>query len=63
MQAADQLEAGQDVTLLASMLKLKAGRLARQGSADCLTYTVNTTLTSTAGYRLVPSVLGRDGLH
>ena len=37
-QAVDQMEAGQDVTLLASMLKLKVGRLAREITDSCLQF-------------------------
>jgi citronellyl-CoA dehydrogenase len=37
-RAADQMIAGEDVTRLASMAKLKAGRLAREVSDSCLQY-------------------------
>jgi len=37
-QAVDQMVAGEDVTLLASMLKLKTGRLAREITDSCLQF-------------------------
>ena len=37
-QAVDQMLAGKDVTLLASMLKLKTGRLAREITDSCLQF-------------------------
>ena len=37
-RAVDSMEAGEDVTLLASMLKLKVGRLAREVSDSCLQF-------------------------
>ena len=37
-RAVDLMEAGEDVTLLASMLKLKVGRLAREVSDSCLQF-------------------------
>ena len=37
-QAADTMLRGEDVTLLASMLKLKSGRLAREITDSCLQY-------------------------
>jgi len=37
-QAVDQMLAGEDVTLLASMLKLKTGRLAREITDSCLQF-------------------------
>jgi citronellyl-CoA dehydrogenase len=36
--AADKMIAGEDVTLMASMAKLKAGRLAREVADSCLQY-------------------------
>ena len=37
-QAVDMMEEGQNVTLLASMLKLKGGRLAREITDSCLQF-------------------------
>ena len=37
-QAVDQMLEGKDVTLLASMLKLKTGRLAREVTDSCLQF-------------------------
>jgi citronellyl-CoA dehydrogenase len=37
-QAVEQMVAGEDITLLASMCKLKAGRLAREVADSCLQY-------------------------
>ena len=38
LQAVDQMLAGEDVTMLASMLKLKTGRLAREITDSCLQF-------------------------